>query len=287
MPVWLAADGPDAPGNAVWHGLSGYGDLLVDAFGNYWRKIPVVGVRRKCRHRQPTAPGHRLSFAPTLGDKVCIHFWGDNINHYGIGIRKYSVTDPTADLPDHPDIAFGYGLEWRLDRDWRAAKGNGAIAVQWEYGPARTNISSNGGSQPLRKERFKIFFFEPPTEWCSQLITTAHAGYCPYRRSVKYCSLAFTATLIITINVALFVNNGATSDAGTGFWLWSLGLPSYRDRRLCLRGAKKAGTYVSATGKTIAQFIPNVAPGAYYTMGARDPEIRRGALQLAATVMRR
>jgi hypothetical protein len=250
-PGMVRIDGPDVPGNVALS-LGGYGDLQVDAFGVPGGRFIVkengnVGIDNP-------SPNFPLNFAPSLGDKISL--WGNSGVHYGFGIQS-NLLQIHTDLPAS-DIAFGYGSSAAFTETMRF-KGNGAMAVNGNAGQPGQVLTSNGGTQaPQWKNGSKYFFFERAPGGVVN-ITTAYQDIAPIDN--QSIILDFTATLIVTINVELFVNNGETNVQEPDFAFSLSGLLGYRTEGYAYM-VPKPSTFIS-TQATITKFIPNVGPGTY------------------------
>jgi Chaperone of endosialidase len=93
-----------------WSSLSSATKLTVTTAGN-------VGIGQ-------TGPGHPLSFADSLGNKISL--FGQNTSHYGIGMQS-SLLQFYSDSAG-ADIAFGYGSSANFTERMRV-KGNGYVGI--------------------------------------------------------------------------------------------------------------------------------------------------------------
>ena len=93
-----------------WSSLSSATKLTITGAGN-------VGIGQ-------TAPGHPLSFADSLGNKISL--FGQNTSHYGIGMQS-NLLQFYSDSAG-ADVAFGYGSSANFTERMRV-KGNGNVGI--------------------------------------------------------------------------------------------------------------------------------------------------------------
>ena len=93
-----------------WSSLSSATKLTITSAGN-------VGIGQ-------TAPGHPLSFADSLGNKISL--FGQNTSHYGIGMQS-NLLQFYSDSAG-ADVAFGYGSSANFTERMRV-KGNGNVGI--------------------------------------------------------------------------------------------------------------------------------------------------------------
>lgn len=97
------------------------GYFYIDEFGIGRRFFIKDGGNIGIGQSNPTVP---LNFASTLGNKISL--WGNNTNHYGMGVQSFLMQFYTAAATD--DIAFGYGNSNAFTENMRI-KGNGNLQV--------------------------------------------------------------------------------------------------------------------------------------------------------------
>lgn len=105
-----AADSQKFKISNSWSSLSSATKLTVTTAGN-------VGIGQ-------TAPGHPLSFADSLGNKISL--FGQNTSHYGIGMQS-NLLQFYSDSAG-ADVAFGYGSSANFTERMRV-KGNGNVGI--------------------------------------------------------------------------------------------------------------------------------------------------------------